>query len=88
VNRIRSVCDRYGVPLAAAALQFVLAHPAVTAAVVGAASAQEAHENAAHFRFTVPEELFEELAEAGLSPALPPGASHRTASQPAAREDQ
>jgi D-threo-aldose 1-dehydrogenase len=88
VNRIRSVCDRHGVPLAAAALQFVLAHPAVTATVVGAASAQEAHENAAHFRFTVPEELFEELAGAGLAPALPPGASHRTTSQPAAREGQ
>jgi D-threo-aldose 1-dehydrogenase len=88
VNRIRSVCDRHGVPLAAAALQFVLAHPAVTAAVVGAASAQEAHENAAHFRFAVPGELFEELAGAGLTPALPPGASHRTISPPAARDGQ
>jgi len=88
VDRIRSVCDRYGVPLATAALQFVLAHPAVTAAVVGAASTQEAHENAAHFRSTVPEELFEELAGAGLAPALPPGASHRPTSQPAAREGQ
>ncbi len=88
VNRIRSVCDRHGVPLAAAALQFVLAHPAVTAVVVGAASAQEAHENAAHFRFAVPDELFEELAGAGLTPALPPGASHRQTSQPAAREGQ
>ncbi len=88
VNRIRSICDRYGVPLATAALQFVLAHPAVTATVVGAASAQEAHENAAHFRSTVPEELFEELAGAGLAPALPPGASDRPTSQPAAREAQ
>ena len=88
VSRIRSVCDRYGVPLAAAALQFVLAHPAVTAAVVGAASPQEAHENAAHFRSPVPEELFEELAGAGLAPPLPPGASHRPTSQPAAREGQ
>ena len=34
-TRIRSICDGYGVPLAAAALQFVLADPAVTAAVVG-----------------------------------------------------
>jgi D-threo-aldose 1-dehydrogenase len=85
VNRIRSVCDRYGVPLAAAALQFVLAHPAVTAVVVGAASAEEAHENAAHFRSTVPEELFEELAAAGFAPALPRGASHRTTSPLAAR---
>ncbi|MGD0441566.1 MAG: aldo/keto reductase [Acidimicrobiales bacterium] len=88
VNRIRSVCERHGVPLAAAALQFVLANPAVTAAVVGAASPQEAHENAAHFRFTVPEDLFEELAGAELTPALPPSASHRTSSKPAAREEQ
>ena len=88
VNRIRSICDRHGVPLAAAALQFVLAHPAVTAAVVGAASAEEAHENAAHFRSKVPEELFEELAAAGLTPALPPGASHRTTSPSAARHRQ
>ena len=80
VDQIRSICDRYGVPLAAAALQFVLAHPAVTAAVVGSASAHEAHENAAHFRSRVPEELFEELAGAGLTPALPPGVSHRSTS--------
>ncbi len=88
VSRIRSVCDRYGVPLATAALQFVLAHPAVTAAVVGAASAQEAHENAGHFRSPVPEELFEELAGAGLAPPLPPGAPARPTSQPTAREGQ
>jgi D-threo-aldose 1-dehydrogenase len=88
VNRIRSVCDRYGVPLAAAALQFVLAHPAVTAAVVGAASAREAHENAAHFRSKVPAELFEELAAAGFAPALPPGAYGRTTSPLAARHGQ
>jgi D-threo-aldose 1-dehydrogenase len=88
VNRIRSVCDRHGVPLASAALHFVLAHPAVTAIVVGAASAQEARENAAHFRFAVPEELFEELAAAGLTPTLPPSPSHRTTSQRATPEGQ
>ena len=75
VNRIRGVCERYGVPLAAAALQFVLAHPAVTAIVVGAATAREAHENAAHFRSAVPRELFDELATAGLAAPLPHGAA-------------
>jgi D-threo-aldose 1-dehydrogenase len=75
VNRIRGVCERYGVPLAAAALQFVLAHPAVTAVVVGAATAQEAHENAAHFRSAVPRELFDELATAGLAAPFPAGAA-------------
>ncbi len=33
---LRDVCARYGIPLAAAALQFTLRHPAVTAAVIGA----------------------------------------------------
>ncbi len=79
VSRIRSVCDRYGVPLAAAALQFVLAHPAVTAVVVGAASAQEAHENAANFRTEVPRELFDELAFEGLSPPVAEAAAPGTA---------
>ena len=37
----------------------------MTAVVVGAASEQEAHENAANFRFEVPDELFEELAWQG-----------------------
>ena len=35
---IAAVCARHGVPIGAVALQFVLAHPAVTAAVVGARS--------------------------------------------------
>jgi aryl-alcohol dehydrogenase-like predicted oxidoreductase len=33
---IRAVCDRFDVPLRAAALQFPLAHPAIATAVVGA----------------------------------------------------
>ena len=35
-RRMRDACARYGAPLAAAALQYTLRHPAVTAAVVGA----------------------------------------------------
>ena len=35
-RRIKRVCDRYGVPLKAAALQFGLAHPAVSATIPGA----------------------------------------------------
>ena len=40
-RRMRDACARYGVPLPAAALQFTLRHPAVTAAVVGARTAEE-----------------------------------------------
>ncbi len=35
VDAIRAVCDRHGVPLPAAALQFPLAHPAVAAIIPG-----------------------------------------------------
>ena len=41
VNAIRAVCDRHGVPLPAAALQFPLAHPAVAAIIPGPRDADE-----------------------------------------------
>jgi len=40
-RRMREACAIYGIPLPAAALQFTLHHPAVTAAVVGARSTEE-----------------------------------------------
>ena len=43
-RQMRDACARYGVPLAAAALRFTLRHPAVTAAVVGARTAEESNE--------------------------------------------
>ena len=42
---IKDVCDRHGVPLKAAALQFGLAHPAVAATIPGARSIEEIEEN-------------------------------------------
>jgi D-threo-aldose 1-dehydrogenase len=63
---IRSVCARYGLPLAAVALHFSLAHPAVTAAVVGARSAAEITEDAGYLSTPVPAELLRELASQGL----------------------
>lgn len=63
---IRVVCERHGVPIAAAALHYVLAHPAVTAAVVGSRSAAEVRENDRHLATAVPDELFDELASQGL----------------------
>src|SRR5665213_928619 len=41
VTAIRAICDRYDVPLAAAALQFPLAHPQVAAIIPGPRSAAE-----------------------------------------------
>ena len=61
-RRIRDVCAGYGVPVAAAALQFTLRHPAVTAAVVGARSAAEIAADAAYLALDIPAELFTDLA--------------------------
>jgi D-threo-aldose 1-dehydrogenase len=69
VRAIESVCTRWGVPLPAVALQFVAAHPAVGALVVGAATADEATRNVSYLSLEIPEGLFEELAHRGLLPA-------------------
>ena len=50
-RRIKSVCDRHGVPLKAAALQFCLGHPAVAAVIPGAKSVAEVEENCAMVDF-------------------------------------
>ncbi|HLH57585.1 MAG TPA: aldo/keto reductase [Streptosporangiaceae bacterium] len=67
-QRIRAVCARHGVPLGAAATRFVLRHPAVTAVVVGARSAEEITEDAGYLDAALPDGLFAELAADGLIP--------------------
>ncbi|MEU1624478.1 aldo/keto reductase [Streptomyces sp. NPDC020096] len=63
---IRDVCARYGVPLRAAALRFPFGHPAVAAAVVGAANAAEVRDNAALFTHPIPDALWYDLVDRGL----------------------
>ena len=68
-------------PLKAAALQFILAHPAFAAVIPGAASVAEVEENARMIETPIPAELWPELRSAGLlhtsrprpqlTPALP-----------------
>jgi D-threo-aldose 1-dehydrogenase len=57
------VCDRFGVPLRAAAVQYPGRHEAVTSVLVGCRSAAEVADNIANARFAVPEQLWQELAE-------------------------
>lgn len=61
VERLRAVCAGHGVPLAAAALQFPLGHPAVASVIPGAVSAAQVRENAESFTTPVPAALWEEL---------------------------
>jgi D-threo-aldose 1-dehydrogenase len=67
-----TVCARHGVPLAAAALQFPLAHPAVAAVIPGPRSVAEFEDDLRLFRLPIPAALWDELrAERLLHPEAP-----------------
>jgi D-threo-aldose 1-dehydrogenase len=66
VLRIQEVCERHGVPIAHAAAQYPLCHPAVTAVIIGARSPEEARANSHYVATAVPSALFDELAGAGM----------------------
>jgi D-threo-aldose 1-dehydrogenase len=71
-QRLAAVCRNHGVPLAAAAIQFPLGHPAVTTVVIGARSPSELEEDVALFETPLPAQLWEELrAEGRLPPKAP-----------------
>jgi D-threo-aldose 1-dehydrogenase len=65
---IKAVCDRYDVPLAAAAMQFPLAHPAIATVLVGVRSAAELEENVRNFSRPIPRDLWAELRAEGHLP--------------------
>jgi D-threo-aldose 1-dehydrogenase len=66
VGRIEAVCGRHGVPLAAAAIQFPLAHPAVSAMVPGAVRPEEVEANIKLIETPIPADVWTELKHAGL----------------------
>jgi D-threo-aldose 1-dehydrogenase len=71
-RRVRDVCRRHGVPLAAAAMRFPLGHPAVVSVLVGMRSPAEVAGNLAAFAHPVPDDLWAELrAEGLLAPDTP-----------------
>lgn len=68
VQRIEAVCARHGVSLKSAALQFPLAHPAVTAVIPGARSVAEIEENFRAMNQPIPVDFWEELRTENLLP--------------------
>ena len=60
-RRIAEVCERHGVTLPEAALQFPLREPAVRSVVVGAATPEQVRENARRIEVEIPEALWDEL---------------------------
>ena len=65
-RRIRAVCERHGVPLMAAAVQFPMGHPAVNAVVVGCRSKAHLEETLRMFEMDIPPELWGDLKADGL----------------------
>ena len=60
-QKIEAVCQRHGVELGAAAMQFPLFHPAVCSVIPGALSVTEAKQNVARLSAKIPVELWSEL---------------------------
>ncbi len=63
---MRAICERHGAPLAAAALQFPLAHPLVAAVIPGAKTPAEASENQHMLNNEVPQAVWDDFKREGL----------------------
>ncbi len=64
--RMGEICERRGVPLKAAALQFPLAHPAIATVLTGVRTVTEFEENERLFRHPIPNNMWQELKAEGL----------------------
>jgi D-threo-aldose 1-dehydrogenase len=72
VERLAAACRRFDIPLAAAALQFAAAHPAVVSVIPGAQSAAEVEANVRLMDVAIPPALWAALKDDGLiDPAAP-----------------
>lgn len=66
VAKIEAVCRDYNVPLPAAALQFVVAHPAVPSFCAGTRTVAQLDQNLAWFSHPIPAEFWAALKQKGL----------------------
>ena len=66
VRSIEVICEDYGIPLKAAALQFPLAHPQVSSVIPGSLSAAQVLDNIEMLKCPIPPELWIELKHTGL----------------------
>lgn len=66
VRKIEAVCAKYDVPLPAAALQFVVAHPAVPTFMAGTRTVKQLQQNLHWFSNPIPSEFWGDLKSRGL----------------------
>jgi len=72
VAKIEDVCQEFNVPLAAAALQFPLAHPAVVSVIPGLSSANRVETTVEQMKVNIPAEFWQKLQDVGiLYPEIP-----------------
>jgi D-threo-aldose 1-dehydrogenase len=66
VRRIEAICREHDVPIQAAAMQFVTAHPAVASLIVGARSPVQMAQNVGWFEAPIPAPFWQAMKRAGL----------------------
>jgi len=66
VQKIEAVCADHNVPLPAAALQFVVAHPAVPSFIAGTRTVEQLEKNLDWFSYEIPSEFWADLKSKGL----------------------
>lgn len=66
VKKIEVVCGEYNLPLPAAALQFLLAHPAIASHVPGTRTVQQMEQNIAWASHPIPKDFWQALKDEGL----------------------
>ncbi len=62
IEQLHAACDRHGVPLAAAALQFPMREPRITATLAGCVTPAEVDRLIENARRPIPAQLWEEIA--------------------------
>jgi D-threo-aldose 1-dehydrogenase len=65
-RNLERVCAKHSVPLRAAALQFVLAHPAVASVIPGTKSSEHQEDNFRMMSHIIPADIWSELRDEGL----------------------
>lgn len=65
-RRIEALCQRYNVPLRAAAMQFLLANPLVSAIIPGAIAPEHVQSNVEMLRYSIPAAFWAEMKGEGL----------------------
>lgn len=72
VQKIKALCEKFEIPIKAAALQFSLAHPASAAVIPGASKPQRIAEDHLALNTFVPDDFWDELRKEGLVSAKAP----------------